>query len=60
MHQTIQTEIIKAHTAELHRQACQARLAQAARQDRRALRPHGTPRMLAGLRPWRVVRRLTI
>lgn len=60
MYQTIQTEIIKTHTAELHRQARLARLAQVTRQDRRALRPHGTPRVLAGLRPWRVVYRPAI
>jgi hypothetical protein len=60
MHPTMQTEIIKARTAELHRQAQQARLARAARQGRRALRPHGTLRVLAGLRPWPVVHRPAI
>ena len=50
MYPTMHTEIIKARTAELHRQAHHARLARAARQSRRALRPHGTLRVLAGFR----------
>ena len=62
MHPTMHTEIIKARTAERHRQAHQARLARAARQGRRpALRPYGMPRVLAGLRrTWPVVHRPAI
>jgi hypothetical protein len=51
MHPTIEAEIMKTRTAGAHRRADQARLAQAARRGRRALRQHGTPRMLPGLRP---------
>jgi hypothetical protein len=60
MHPTIQTQIIKARTADCHRQAHQARLAHAARQGRRALRQPGTPRVLPGLRPWPLLHRPAI
>ncbi len=56
MHPTIQMDIMKARTAELHRQAHQARLAQSVRQDRRALPQRGTRRLLPGLRRWPVLR----
>jgi hypothetical protein len=51
MHPTIETELMKTRTAGAHRRGDEARLAQTARQRRRALRQHGTPRVLPGLRP---------
>ena len=50
MHPIIQTEIMNARTAERHRRADQARLAQAAKQGRRAIRQHGASRVLRRLR----------
>jgi hypothetical protein len=50
MHPIIEAEIMKTRTAGALRRADQARLAQAAKR-RRALRQHGTPRVLPGLRP---------
>jgi len=50
MHPIIETEIMRTRTAEAHRKADQDRLAQAARQGRRALRPHRTARVLPRLR----------
>ena len=50
MHPIIQTEIMNTRTAERHRKADQARLAQAAKQGRRAIRQHGTSRVLRRLR----------
>jgi hypothetical protein len=56
MHPIIEAEIMKTRTAGAHRRADQARLAQAAKRGRRALRQHGTPRVPSGLRPWPVLR----
>jgi len=60
MHPTIQTEIMKTRTAERQHKGDQARLAQAAKQGRRAVRQHGTPRVLRRLRLRPVLRRLEI
>jgi hypothetical protein len=60
MHPTIETEIMKTRTAERQRKANQARLAQAAEQGRRAVRQHGTPRVLRRLRLRPALRRLAI
>jgi len=50
VHPIIHTEIMKTRTAERHRDADQARLAQAAKQSRRAIRQQGTRRVLRRLR----------
>ena len=60
MHPIIQAEIMKTRTVGAHRRADQARLAQAARQGRRMLRPFRMPRVLPGLRPGRVAHRPAI
>jgi hypothetical protein len=60
MHPTIQTEIMKARTAERQRKADQARLAQASKQGRRVGRQHGTSRVLRRLRLRPILRRLAI
>jgi len=51
MHPIIEAEIMNTRTTGAHRRGDQARLAQAAKRRRRALRQHGTPRVLPGLRP---------
>ena len=56
MHPIIEAEIMKTRTDGAHRRADQARLAQAAKRRRRALRQDGTPSRLPGLRPRPVLR----
>jgi len=60
MRPIIETEIMKTRTAGAHRRGDQARLAQAARQGRRTLRPFRMPRVLPGLRSWPVAHRPAI
>jgi hypothetical protein len=60
MHPTIQIEIMKAQTAERQREADRDRLVRAAKQGRRTVRQHGTPRVLRRLRLRPVLRRLAI
>jgi endonuclease YncB( thermonuclease family) len=60
MHPTIETEIMKTRTADRQRKAHQDRLAQAAKQGRRGIWQHGTPRVLRRLRLRPVLRRLAI
>lgn len=60
MHPTIETEIMKTRTAERQRKADQDRLAQAAKQGRRAVWQHRMPRVLRRLRLRPVLRRLAI
>jgi hypothetical protein len=60
MHPTIQAQIIKIRTDELYREADRARLARAAKEGRRALRPNGMSRVLPGLRLRPLLRRLAI
>ena len=51
---------MKTRTAEAHRRADQARLARAAGQGRRALRPLRLPQLLPSLRPWSAAHRSAI
>ena len=60
MYSTMHTQIMKARTGDLHHQARQDGLARAAKRDRRALRAHGTSRVLPSLRPWPVMHRPAI
>lgn len=60
MHPTIQAQIMKTRTGEAHREADQARLARAAKEDRRARRPNGTSRVLPRLRLRPLLRRLAM
>ena len=58
MHEAIHAEIMKARTADAHRRADEARLAQAFKQDRPALRRDDTRRLQPRLRLRPVLRRL--
>jgi len=60
MHPILQTELMKTRTAERQRMADQDRLVQAAKQGRRAVRQHGTPRVLRRLRLRPVPHRLAM